>query len=296
MAGAPSQRGCVHSSCNGQGNEDGSEIVYLDSTNIDAEIGKYLTGKCRGAEIRESVANGYTVIVPAKRVDINQWSGTGYIIADLEDYNHFVFKISGGNNGGSDTENMDLKGEELGERAAAIDLDRAFTGLFTGAQTMCYLLLEFNISSEFSAAVSLLGASSGGGILPAFVGGMALFNAVSHLSDIIGYRVRMLEIFYDYCMAEDTADQVKALKKLMALIIEMTKDCIDTLMGLLEPEGDLIDDVKSGLKDLFGALLDYYGDDEDPETPGDAVEGGMEDDLTDKALEGIVDEIIDAAS
>ncbi len=276
--------------------EDGSEIVYLDSTNIDAEIGRVSLESAEEAEIRESVANGYTVIVPAKRVDINQWSGTGYIIADLEDYNHFVFKISGGNNGGSDTENMDLKGEELGERAAAIDLDRAFTGLFTGAQTMYYLLLEFNISSEFSAAVSLLGASSGGGILPAFVGGMALFNAVSHLSDIIGYRVRMLEIFYDYCMAEDTADQVKALKKLMALIIEMTKDCIDTLMGLLEPEGDLIDDVKSGLKDLFGALLDYYGDDEDPETPGDAVEGGMEDDLTDKALEGIVDEIIDAAS
>lgn len=48
------------------------------------------------------------VLIPDKEVTIGSWKGTGYIIGDFENYNHFVFKISGGINGGSSSDTDDL--------------------------------------------------------------------------------------------------------------------------------------------------------------------------------------------
>ncbi|HRR77485.1 MAG TPA: VWA domain-containing protein [Ruminococcus sp.] len=263
--------------------EEGIGLININADNIDTELAKAELDADEISEIRSSVEKGYSVIVPEKRVTINKWSGTGYIIADFVGYDHFVFKLSGGTNGGSEDEDTDLFGDDMAQKLVDlnVDIDRLYTGLFTGAQSMYYILLEFSIGVEFNQAVATLSAASGGGIIPVFLGGMELYRAAKHLADIIGYRVTLLETFYDYCMAETQEDQAKACVAAMNLIVEMLKDMKDILLGMLSPDDSTTaDQIKEGLKELIKDTIGIYAE---------------EDEDRDDLIDHIVDEVVDAA-
>ncbi len=263
--------------------EEGIGMININADNIDTELAKAELDEDEKSEIRSSVEKGYSIIVPEKRVTINKWSGTGYIIADFVGYDHFVFKLSGGTNGGSEDEDTDLYGDAMAQRLIDLDVDtdRLYTGMFTGAQSMYYILLEFSIGVEFNQAVATLTAASGGGIIPVFLGGMELYRAVKHLSDIIGYRVTLLETFYDYCVAETKEDQAKACVALMNLIVDMLKDLKDILLGMITPDDSTTaDQIKEGLKELIKDKIGIYAE---------------EDETRDDIIDHVIDEVVDAA-
>ena len=241
--------------------QDGSELVCINKDNIETEIAKVSLESDEEKEIRDSVSQGLSVIIPAKRVEIKDWSGTGYIIADMEEYNHFVFKLSGGTNGGSDTEDIDLIGETLAEVYSHLDTDKVFTGLFTATQTVYYILLEISLYKEIAPAISELAAASGGGPAMVLIGGLSLLDATKHLVDIMNYRVEMLEIFYEYCVGDEEGAQEHSCVDLTVLLIKMLKDLYETLTGG-DDGGD--PSVYDALKEYITSVVEAYdSDDED---------------------------------
>lgn len=241
--------------------DDGAKLICINADNIDEMLAVTDVDPNEESEIRSSVAEGLSVIIPDKRTTINSWKGTGYIIADFENYNTFVFKISGGLNGGSSTEETALID---GLKNKPVDLDGVFTSLFTTAQSLFYITLEYNVSCEIMPAASALSAASGCGPAAVFVGGMALYDAAKSLVDTINYRATMLENFYNYCMG-DQEEQVEATVDMLELIFDMTKNLYDKATGMFEEEKELMEQVEDGIdtlmEDLYGLI--FGGDDEE---------------------------------
>ncbi|MGN1134007.1 MAG: VWA domain-containing protein [Oscillospiraceae bacterium] len=196
---------------------DGDNLVCINAENFDEAIKSVDTTSEEYNEIKSSVNAGYTVIIPDKRVKINEWQGTGYIIADLKDYSHFVFKISGGLNGGGNSKPVDLNLSE-----SIIDSgfsDEFISSAYSLCQSMYYILLEKSIS-EVASSASAMTAACGAGYGTAIVAGMKLYNDVSGLVDVVNYRVKMLDCFADYCFGEEE----KAIDGYIELMIDMIRD------------------------------------------------------------------------
>lgn len=236
---------------------DGAELLYINSSNIDEMLEKTSVKSDEETEIRNAVNDGLSVIIPDKRTTINQWSGTGYIIGDFEDYNSFVFKISGGMNGGSGTFDVDLSN-------CNIDFDRIFTTSFTTVQSLFYFMLDYSVMTEFVPATETLAAASGCGPAAVFVGGMELYGAAKHLSEIIGYRAQMLDLFYDYCMSDSVNSEAEATAGMIELLVTMVKDLCSMLNPFQEDsDSPILDGLKTLTQDLFDACS---GDDVDDDT------------------------------
>lgn len=240
---------------------DGAELICINADNIDEMLAVTDVEPAEESEIRSSVADGLSVIIPDKRTTINSWNGTGYIIADFENYNSFVFKISGGLNGGSSTEETALID---GIKNKPVNLDRVFTSLFTTAQSLFYITLEYNISSEIMPAASALSAASGCGPAAVFVGGMALYDSAKSLVDTINYRAEMLDNFYNYCVG-DQEGQADATIAMVELVFKMAKNLYDKALGAFEEEKDIMEQVEDGINTLLEDLYDVIcgGDEEE---------------------------------
>lgn len=241
--------------------EEGAELICINADNVDEMIARVDVSPDEESEIRSSVAEGLSVIIPDKRTTINEWDGTGYIIGDFENYNKFVFKISGGLNGGSSTEAASLID---GIKNKPVNLDGVFTSLFTTAQSLFYITIEYNLSCEIMPAASALSAASGCGPAAVFVGGMALYNSAKSLVDTINYRAEMLEIFYNYCVG-DQEGQADATVAMLELVLKMTKNLYDKATGAFEEEKEIMEQVEEGVKTLLKDLYDLVlgGDDEE---------------------------------
>ncbi|MGN1456924.1 MAG: Ig-like domain-containing protein, partial [Acutalibacteraceae bacterium] len=90
----------------------GIELLYINQDNRSMTLPKLNVSSEVYNDVVSHVNRGYTVIIPAKEFTINQWSGTGYMMLDLENTDtENVFRISGGLNGGSssETENLNRK-------------------------------------------------------------------------------------------------------------------------------------------------------------------------------------------
>lgn len=235
--------------------EDGAELLYINSSNIDEALADIdLTGE-EETEIRNAVANGLSVIIPNQRTTINDWSGTGYIIGDLSDYNSFVFKISGGMNGGSGTVDIDLSN-------CNIDFDSIFASSFATVQSLFYYLLDFSIAYEFVPAAETLSAASGCGPAAVFVGGMQLYSAAKDLAEIVGYRAQMLDILFDYCMSDDNNARAESTAEMIKLLIDMVKK-LSEIAFPSDSDSPILDGLKTLTQDLFDVCA---GDDADDDT------------------------------
>lgn len=241
--------------------EDGANLLNINAENVDEMLAIADVKPDEENEIRSSVAEGLSVIIPDKRTTINGWSGTGYIIADFENYNTFVFKISGGLNGGSSTEETKLID---GLKNTPVDMDKLFSLSFTAAQSLFYITLEYNVANEIMPAASALSAASGCGPAAVFIGGMALYDGVKSLVDTINYRAQMLEIFYNYCMSNTDEERVQATMDMTKLVLDMAKNLYDKATSIFEEEKEIGEQIKGGIKTLINDLYSLItGDDDD---------------------------------
>ncbi len=230
---------------------DGAEMLVITSGNLEEMLGKLDLTSEESAEIRASAEGGYSVIIPDKRVTMNEWNGTGYIIADLENYNSFTFKISGGMNGGSSTIDIDLSEHK-------INTEQIFSSTFGVVNSLFHLMLVYNVAEEVMPAVGVLSAASGCGPVAVFIGGMQTYDAVKHLVDILNYRTEMLDILYQYCMSDSQEKEINATIDMIFLMAKMMKDIAETSVAALdEPDSKLLEAIKSAKNAVFD-LIDTY--------------------------------------
>ena len=64
--------------------EAGIPLLQIDQGNLEEEIEQLHTDESTIQDIREAVATGKLVTIPAEEVQIGDWTGTGYIVLDVE--------------------------------------------------------------------------------------------------------------------------------------------------------------------------------------------------------------------
>lgn len=218
----------------------GADLLMIDASNIDEMLAKADVTSEEETEIRTEAANGRVIFLPDQRIKINDWSGTGYIIADLENYDHFVFKISGGLNGGSGTIQIDL------EDAKALfggKTEQIFTCTFSICQSLYYFMLEKHLISDLAPAMEACTAACQSGSSAAIAAtGVKLYNEVSGLVDILNYRVQLLDNLYAYCMGHEeqaTVDMIMQLVDMLRDLFEISADDIrDEFLGSIGLDED----------------------------------------------------------
>lgn len=197
--------------------ELGADLVFIDSSNIDETLKLVDVTEDEKSEIMREAANGRVIIVPDKRIKVNEWSGTGYIIADFENFNSFVFKVSGGINGGSGTTTVDLEDVKAFTSEA---IERTFEASFVMCQSMYFYLLETTMSNKvMPAAEACVNACESGSEAAIAATGIKLYNEVSGLAGILEYRVKMLDYLYEYACG----DEYKATSEILTLLVDMVK-------------------------------------------------------------------------
>lgn len=197
--------------------ELGADLLFIDSSNIDTMLEKADVTSDEESEIRKEAANGRVIIIPDKRIRLDAWSGTGYIIADFEDYNNFVFKVSGGINGGSGTTTVDLADLKALTSTA---MEKTFETSFVICQSMYYYLLETTMCQKvMPAAEACANACQSGSNAAIALTGMKLYNEVNGLAGVINFRVRLLDTLSEYC----SGDQFKATTEILTLLVDMVK-------------------------------------------------------------------------
>lgn len=253
--------------------EQGVQLLPVYAHNYQEQMEKlsFLNGSTK-ADIKNAVDSGYCVLIPEQEITMNGWTGTGYLIADLKEYNRFVYRISGGLNGGgsSDDDKLDEvlnKGltEEFFQSIGA-DYDDFFCELF-GIGQILYGILEIRSVLElygmpWESIVSFGGHTIG----QAVASGWDAYDSITGYAEVVGFYVSMLDSILLY--AEESIEGVQLLTK---TVIEMfceltgksTNDFADQLAVILqvpdyeESNGmdDMAETIDDFLKDCIKKLL-----------------------------------------
>lgn len=173
--------------------------------------------------IRNSVAEGKVVLVPERNITVNKWTGTGYIIQDLENWD-LDFKITGSLNGGiiSITANS-----------------KALATFVTICNGVAFVNL---IESIFQAAQSISNT-------------IALFFETSCLGPIgwqiaavsVGYEMyKLAKAFQEY--QENVQTCIKALQRDPDAVIDLYNDT----------QSEIINTIISSLMDIAASAVQSY--------------------------------------
>lgn len=203
--------------------EQGVGLQPIYDCNYDEQMEKlsFLSASTK-SDIKNAVSSGYCVLIPEAEITMDDWSGTGYMIADLKDYNHFVYRISGGLNGGGASE-PDKLDEAIDKGltpeffdSIGVDYDDFFCGLFGVAQIL-YGMLE--IKGIYTIAGTSWGAVLGcsvGSIGAGLVSCQNAYDAITDFQDVVGYYASMLDSILVY-----TEDSIEGVQLLTSTVLKM---------------------------------------------------------------------------
>jgi len=140
-----------------------SKLERLNSSNISAFALN---------EITEYVEAGYEVIVPSKNIQVNSWSGTGYIVVTDNGYD---FMLSNGTNGGETTDVID----DLSELVDDIVFWAFVAALVVSVVSFC------TAGWAFVAIIAGEKALTAGAVFSVIWSGCAVYSAADGLGDVI---------------------------------------------------------------------------------------------------------------
>ncbi|MEE1126397.1 MAG: Ig-like domain-containing protein [Acutalibacteraceae bacterium] len=180
------------------------------------------------SDIRNAVNSGYCVLIPDQKITMNSWSGTGYIIADLNNYEKFVFKISGGLNGGASSEedaldkviNNGVTYEVFD--ALGVDCDEFYQNAFSLAQVVYSALLIKTVAEESNMTINYTTDLLKYGCKKAFdLDDERLDNVYTRFSDVFSHYTDMLDSILSY--GRETIDGVREITStLLHMFCELT--------------------------------------------------------------------------
>ena len=209
--------------------EQGVELLPIYDYNYDEQMAKlsFLSSSTK-ADIQNAVNSGYCVLIPESEITMNDWSGTGYLIADLKNYDHFVYRISGGLNGGGGSfgeplDNVISKGltEEFFNSIGA-DYDDYFCELF-GIGQIIYGILEIRtIVSIADSTWGIVRAANMGSIGEAIVSTWETCEGLVDYAEVVGCYTDMLDSILLYA-GEEPIEGVQLLTKtVLSMLCELT--------------------------------------------------------------------------
>lgn len=209
--------------------EQGVELLPIYDYNYDEQMAKlsFLSSSTK-ADIQNAVNSGYCVLIPESEITMNDWSGTGYLIADLKNYDHFVYRISGGLNGGGGSfgeplDNVISKGltEEFFNSIGA-DYDDYFCELF-GIGQIIYGILEIRtIVSIADSTWGIVRAANMGSIGEAIVSTWETCEGLIDYAEVVSCYTDMLDSILLYA-GEEPIEGVQLLTKtVLSMLCELT--------------------------------------------------------------------------
>lgn len=245
--------------------EQGVNLLPIYDYNYDEQMAKlsFLTGSTK-SDIRNAVKSGYCVLIPEAEITVNQWTGTGYLIADMKDYNHFVYRISGGLNGGSSSEDDPLNDvislgltEEFFDSIGA-NYDDFYCGLF-GLGQLLYGILEireiYSIAGQSWGKVMDFAHRTVG---EAVASGIEAKDTLLGYAEVVGYYTSMLDSILIYAGDEPMEGVQQLTTTVLKMICNLTKfteqDMADYVAVMLGVEGY---EQSDGLSSIRKALEEY---------------------------------------
>ena len=245
--------------------EQGVNLLPIYDYNYDEQMAKlsFLTGSTK-SDIRNAVNSGYCVLIPEAEITVNQWTGTGYLIADLKDYNHFVYRISGGLNGGSSSEDDPLNDvislgltEEFFDSIGA-NYDDFYCGLF-GLGQLLYGILEireiYSIAGQSWGKVMDFAHRTVG---EAVASGIEAKDTLLGYAEVVGYYTSMLDSILIYAGDEPMEGVQQLTTTVLKMICNLTKfteqDMADYVAVMLGVEGY---EQSDGLSSIRKTLEEY---------------------------------------
>jgi hypothetical protein len=209
--------------------EQGVELLPIYDYNYDEQMAKlsFLSSSTK-ADIQNAVNSGYCVLIPESEITMNDWSGTGYLIADLKNYDHFVYRISGGLNGGGGSfgeplDNVISKGltEEFFNSIGA-DYDDYFCELF-GIGQIIYGILEIRtIVSIADSTWGIVRAANMGSIGEAIVSTWETCEGLIDYAEVVSCYTDMLDSILLYAGDEPIEGVQLLTKTVLSMLCELT--------------------------------------------------------------------------
>ena len=209
--------------------DQGLELLPIYDHNYDEQIAKlsFLSSSAK-ADIQNAVNSGYCVLIPDGEITMNEWSGTGYLIADLKDYNHFVYRISGGLNGGGSSEKDELdkvidKGltEEFFDSIGA-NYDDFYCDMFGIAGVLLEILEIRDVCAIAESSWGLVSAANKGQIGDVTVGLWETYDALCDYEETVGLYVDMLDSILLYASEEPMEGVQLITKTVIRMLCSLT--------------------------------------------------------------------------
>ena len=209
--------------------EQGAELLPIYAHNYDEQIAKlsFLSSSTK-ADIKNAVNSGYCVLIPDAEITMNQWMGTGYLIADLKDYNHFVYRISGGLNGGGSSKEDELdkvidKGltEEFFDSINA-NYDDFYCEMFGIAGVLLEILEIRDVCAIAETSWGLVSSANKGAIGDVIVGCWETYDALCDYEETVSLYVDMLDSILLYASEEPMEGVQLITKTVIRMLCSLT--------------------------------------------------------------------------
>ena len=215
--------------------EQDVNLMFINASNYNEQIGKlsFITQTARN-EIADSISQGYSVVIPEKEIAVDKWKGTGYIVGDFDNYDRFIFKISGGLNGGTTSEPDDLdkpsKHVLPPEFFASLDMDvdQYYQIATVIAQGLATILLISKISSSYATVGELFSVSAMNGFKEVTDIDAMLRSGVCEVAETYAYRFEIINTLFDYAHSSE-----KGAAAITDVIFKMCKKSIPDLSSFL---------------------------------------------------------------
>ncbi|MGN1433677.1 MAG: transglutaminase domain-containing protein [Ruminococcus sp.] len=223
---------------------DGTEIHYLSSVNSDEISEVDIEGTAKN-QVLNYINSGFIIIIPEKEVQINDWSGTGYVAYNL-DTGSSVYKISGGLNGGSGSTEVDLTQASYG--ASLVPREWLDNYVYASIELVCIFHNFYSAYNGFQLAKSI--AKTEGCVIYA----LDLANVVFSINSDTMLFYGTLDAVIDYFGDDDEAAGRKIVEGALSYLQMFYTDFLSTTIYDQVCEESGFGSLGSFLNNVFGSF------------------------------------------
>lgn len=196
--------------------ENNIPIHAISKENISSEISTINISEQVKQEISSSVNSGKIVIIPEREIEINQWSGTGYMVLDPDTF-ACGYMISGGLAGGAMT-----AGQVIGEYIQYVVQGLVTIVLYELAKAAALAFLPFGWVSYVFMAIEIMM------FVNWLCGIVDLFNSFSETGDVKYLQEALIQIASAATIAAIMPAIKPKLEQLKASVTETIKNLKQT--------------------------------------------------------------------
>ena len=196
----------------------GKKLVYITADNIEDELAKINISAKTKDDVRNFVNCGYTVIIPEEKIDIDDWSGTGFIALNFENGSS-TYRLSGGTNGGGTPSLDDLSDASYYvDQISDEDLDRyVYASIFVVQHMHRYFSMK-NYMSLLKGVTKMTSSVYAGNVEDFIFGGLGLANTLFSINTDVKRYYGTLDGIIKYFAYNDVSAGREIVKNAMGYL------------------------------------------------------------------------------